>query len=98
MLAIDTADRADRLGVARHLGDASYGIYLWHFPLQLALVLLIDETLGSRAIARQPAFLLFFVGASILAGFASHRWFERPAQRWVLRLAGWQRKAGAATA
>ena len=98
MLAIDTADRTDRLGAARHLGDASYGIYLWHFPLQLALVLLIDATLGSRAIARQPAFLVFFVGLSILAGFASHRWFERPAQRLVLKLAGRGRKAGVVTA
>jgi peptidoglycan/LPS O-acetylase OafA/YrhL len=98
MLAIDTADRTDRLGAARHLGDASYGIYLWHFPLQLALVLLIDATLGSRAIARQPAFLVFFVGLSILAGFASHRWFERPAQRLVLKLAGRGRTRSAAAA
>ena len=98
MLAIDTADRTDRLGGARHLGDASYGIYLWHFPLQLALVLLIDATIGSRAIARQPAFLVFFVGLSILAGFASHRWFERPAQRLVLKLAGRRRAASVAAA
>ncbi len=97
MLAIDTADRTDRLGAARHLGDASYGIYLWHFPLQLALVLLIDATLGSRAIARQPAFLVFFIGASILAGFASHRWFERPAQRLVLKLARRGQSPSAAT-
>jgi len=58
-------------------------------------VLLIDATLGSRAIASQPAFLVFFVSLGIAAGFASHRWVERPAQRWVLRLAG-QRRAAAA--
>ncbi len=98
VLAIDTADRHDRLAVARHLGDASYGVYLWHFPIQLALVLLIDATLGSRGIARQPAFLLFFVGASVLAGFASHRWFERPAQRLVLKLAGKRRASEAVAA
>ena len=98
MLAIDTADRSDRLGAARHLGDASYGIYLWHFPLQLALVLLIDATLGSRAIAQQPAFLAFFIIASILLGFASHRWFERPAQRLVLKLAGRSRSRSVAAA
>lgn len=98
MLAIDTADRNDRLSAARHFGDASYGIYLWHFPIQLALVLLIDATLGSRAIAGQPAFLLFFVGLSILAGFASHRWIERPAQRLVLRLAGRRRETNAVAA
>jgi len=95
MLAIDTADREDRLAAARHLGDASYGVYLWHFPLQLALVLLIDATLGSRGIARQPAFLLFFIGLCVLAGFASHRWFERPTQRLVLKLARRRREAGA---
>jgi peptidoglycan/LPS O-acetylase OafA/YrhL len=51
------------------------------------LVLLIDETVGTRRIASQPAFLVFFLGLAILAGFASHRWFERPAQRWVFRMA-----------
>ena len=98
VLAIDTADRDDKLAAARHLGDASYGVYLWHFPIQLMLVLLIDATLGSRGIARQPAFLLFFVGASVLAGFASHRWFERPAQKLVLKLAGKRREREALTA
>jgi peptidoglycan/LPS O-acetylase OafA/YrhL len=62
------------------------------------LVLLIDETLGSRGIARQPAFLLFFVGLSVLMGFASHRWFERPAQRLVLRLARRRHEGSAAAA
>jgi peptidoglycan/LPS O-acetylase OafA/YrhL len=97
-LAIDLADRGDRLRLGRTLGEASYGVYLWHFPLQLMLVLVIDATLGSRDIARQPAFLMFFVGASVLAGFASHRWIERPAQRKVLRLAQRLRELRPATA
>ena len=84
-LAIDLADRTDVLRLGKQLGDASYGIYLWHFPLQLALVLLVDATLGTRMAFRQPVFLFIFVGASILAGFASHRWIERPAQRAVMR-------------
>lgn len=98
MLAVDLADRRDVLKIGRQLGDASYGIYLWHFPLQLMLVLAIDATLRSRAIASQPAFLVFFVGLAILAGFASHRWFERPAQRGVQRLAERLRPAKPATA
>ncbi len=84
-LAIDLADRGDTLRIGRRLGDASYGIYLWHFPLQLALVLLVDAMFGTRAVFRQPVFLVIFIGASIVAGFASHRWFERPAQRLVMR-------------
>ena len=88
MLAVDLADKRDLLKLGRQLGDASYGIYLWHFPLQLMLVLVIDATLHSRAIASQPAFLAFFVGLATLAGFASHRWIERPAQKAIQRLAG----------
>jgi peptidoglycan/LPS O-acetylase OafA/YrhL len=84
-LAIDLSDRQDRLRLGRKLGDASYGIYLWHFPLQLAIVLLVDAIWHTRAVFRQPVFLIGFVVAAIAAGFASHRWIERPAQRVVLR-------------
>ena len=98
MLAIDLADRADVLRFGRQLGDASYGIYLWHFPLQLVLVLLVDATLGTRMVFRQPVFLVIFVGASLVAGFASHRWIERPAQRAVLRLADRWKRGRPATA
>jgi len=85
MLAIDLADRGDVLKIGRKLGDASYGIYLWHFPIQLALVLLVDATIGTRMAFRQPVWLVVFVVVSVAAGFASHRWIERPAQRAVLR-------------
>jgi len=86
-LAIDLSDPHDRLRLGRKLGDASYGIYLWHFPLQLAIVLLVDATLHTRLVFREPVFLAVFVAGSIMAGFASHRWIERPAQRVVLRWA-----------
>lgn len=98
MLAVDLADRRDVLKIGRQLGDASYGIYLWHFPLQIMLVLVIDATLRSRAIASQPAFLAFFVGLATLAGFASHRWIERPAQKAIQRIAGRIRSPRAAAA
>ncbi|EGD59836.1 acyltransferase 3 [Novosphingobium nitrogenifigens DSM 19370] len=87
MVAIDLSDHDDRLRLGRKLGDASYGIYLWHFPLQLALVLLVDATIGTRAVFREGWMLNVFIVVAILAGFASHRWIERPAQRVILRLA-----------
>lgn len=86
-LAAETALGPREFRLGRRLGDASYGTYLWHFPLQLVLVLLVDQALGSRDIVRHPAFLLAFVALAVLAGFASHRWLERPAQRWLLRQA-----------
>jgi peptidoglycan/LPS O-acetylase OafA/YrhL len=81
-VGIDHLDPAGRLRFGKSLGDASYGIYLWHFPIQLALILLLPNV---RAMAHQPSFLLFFVGSACFAGLASHRWIERPAQRWVMR-------------
>ncbi|MCX7284252.1 MAG: acyltransferase [Novosphingobium sp.] len=86
MLAADLGDEQGRLKFGQKLGDASYGIYLWHIPIQLALVLLIDATGTSRDIARQPWFLVFYVSLAIAAGFISHARFERPAQRAVLTL------------
>lgn len=85
-LAIDLNDEKGRLHFGQKLGDASYGIYLWHIPIQLTLVLIIDSTGLSRDIARQPWFLILFVTLAIAAGFISHARFERPAQRAVFAL------------
>ena len=87
-LALDLVDRDDGLRIGRQLGEASYGVYLWHFPIQLVLVLWVDAAFGTRMVFRQPVFLLIFLCASLLAGFASARWIERPAQRAVMRWAG----------
>jgi len=92
-LAIDLSDPKDRLRLGRKLGDASYGIYLWHFPLQLAIVLVVDATWHTRNVFREPVALIVFVVVAIAAGFASHRWIERPAQRVVLRWTGQSKRS-----
>ena len=91
-VAIDLADTRRVLRFGKTLGDASYGIYLWHFPLQLMLALTLPAI---QSVARSPAFLAFFICAAIAAGFASHAWFERPAQRAVLRWIERLREPGA---
>lgn len=85
-LAIDLADTKDALRAGKALGDASYGIYMWHFPLQLVMVLWADAAFGTRMEFRRPEMLAIFVIGAILAGFASARWIERPAQRAVMRV------------
>ncbi|WP_338467524.1 acyltransferase [Novosphingobium sp. ZN18A2] len=94
-VAVDLADTRRVMRFGKRLGDASYGIYLWHFPLQLLLVLAIP---GVQAAAGRTGFLVFFIACSIMAGFASHALFERPAQRAVLRLFDRLRQRRAAAA
>lgn len=86
-LAVDWFDRGDRLAFGRKLGDASYGTYLWHFPIQLTIVLVLDALPGGRALSQHWQVLAIYLTAALAAGFASHRWFERPAQRAVLSAA-----------
>ena len=97
-LAIDGFDRADRLAFGKRLGDASYGTYLWHFPIQLTLVMALDALPGGRALAQHWAVLAVYIVAALAAGFASHRWFERPAQRAVFAAAARLRPSRMATA
>lgn len=68
------------------LGDTSYGVYLWHVPVQLAAFL------GARALglplpglAATPWFLLGYMAATLAVAALGHRAIEMPAQAWVLR-------------
>lgn len=54
----------------RYLGQISYGIYLWHFPLILALLVQPDLR-GGRL------FVSVLVGAVLLAAISWH-WLEKP--------------------
>ncbi len=65
------------------LGDAGYGVYLWHFPWQLCLFLLVPGLATDHGIAREPWFLLLFMAPVFLIAHLSFRWFESPARRWL---------------
>ncbi|HTM81023.1 acyltransferase [Asticcacaulis sp.] len=70
------------------IGDISYSIYLLHFPLQLAVMMVLAHwPFAARAMffGSPLVFLAFFAVAMGLA-WLSHRYFEMPVQRF---LRGW---------
>jgi peptidoglycan/LPS O-acetylase OafA/YrhL len=60
------------------IGDNTYSIYLWHVPVQISLMLLINDT----RIFNSPGFLIAYLCAMLLISRLSFLFFERPARRY----------------
>ncbi len=87
---------ASRFGVARllgsrpftWLGDRSYGLYLWHWPILLAYLAISERTVAT------PLAGLVIMGASVLAADLTLRFIEGPtrylsdAKPWRILIAG----------
>jgi peptidoglycan/LPS O-acetylase OafA/YrhL len=66
----------------QYLGEISYSLYLWHFPVAILLLAFVPQ--GSAA------YLLLALGLTFVLSAASYRWLETPA-----RHAAWFRRRGA---
>jgi peptidoglycan/LPS O-acetylase OafA/YrhL len=75
------------------LGQLTYGTYLWHVPLQiLALIILQRMQWGTRPVS-SPVFLVSFLVLVVAAAHLSLVYLEEPARRWLT-----QKWAGPASA
>jgi len=76
-------------GAARHarkvawIGDSTYGIYLWHVPIQIAGLIVLDVLGIGREIARSPLFLIGFLTITVTVGYASFRFIENPSRKGI---------------
>ncbi len=68
-------------GLARRLGASSYSIYLWHWPLVVALTYA-----GEQA---SPSWMVLGLLGSVLLGELSLRWIETPARKGLTRTGSW---------
>lgn len=80
--SVDRAGRALRSGPMRYLGEISYGVYLWHLMLLIAL----QRWLGYRTFEGHFWVLLLSTAAGAVL-LASLSWWliERPLMRWSAR-------------
>lgn len=72
----------------RWLGDATYSMYLWHFPIQIALLIWLNGSGIGRAYFASPILLLSWIGLMLGVGVWSFRSVERPIQKAILKAAG----------
>ena len=68
------------------MADTTYGTYLLHVPLQITLILIMEAWGIQRyETVSMPAFLIGYLCLLYGLSFLSHRWFEHPLQRGILR-------------
>ncbi|MBS1239668.1 MAG: Acyltransferase 3 [Proteobacteria bacterium] len=70
------------------LGENTYGIYLWHVPVQLCLLLVLMPAIAPQDIAQNGWFLALYAALVIVVARVSYVWFERPMRDRVRRRFG----------
>jgi peptidoglycan/LPS O-acetylase OafA/YrhL len=68
------------------LGDLTYASYLIHFPIQLALVLVLDRLGVSRGVFFSPFALIGFMLITFGLSWVVFHGFEMPAQNRIRAL------------
>ena len=68
--------------IAQWLGDCSYSLYLWHWPVVVALVYL--------QLLDHPGAVVIGLGLTLLLGWLSYQWVERTARATLTHLPPWR--------
>lgn len=82
--ALSTGQVRTMSSVGQWLGSRSFGIYMWHVPVQMALVLMI-RLLGVNDPTFSDWFLATYVVVVLIAADVGFRLIERPLRSRILR-------------
>lgn len=82
-VAIDHFDQGVFTSRLKSLGDLTYGIYLWHIPIQMILLLTIGFFKSDRDIVSQKSFFAGFIVLVLAVAHLSYRYFELPMRIWL---------------
>ena len=80
---LDVFPVSQRLRRFRIIGELTYSVFLWHAPLQMIILMIMMQFDISHSIAQSPLFLLFFLALTYSVGYASYRWIEQPARKYI---------------
>ncbi|SEI96166.1 acyltransferase family protein [Demequina mangrovi] len=78
VLAVPGVGRRLDAAPLRWIGDRSYGIYLWHWPLLVIVAAAVDQGPPSSA---SPLAVVLTAAATVAIAAASYRWIEAPVRR-----------------
>ena len=80
---LDTFPITHQLRRLRIVGELTYSVFLWHAPLQMIILMIMMQFNISNSAAQSPLFLLFFLVVTYAVGYASYRWIEQPARKYI---------------
>jgi len=63
---------------ASSIGDLTYGIYLWQFPVIILIFNLLADVVYLPGLASQPWFLLLYGTITVTIAWLSFKFFEKP--------------------
>lgn len=76
---------ASNLRALQPIGDLTYGVYLWHMPVVIAGLIVMDSLGIARTITNHLWFLMAFLAIVIVIARAGFVYFEKPANAAIKR-------------
>ena len=84
VLMLGILGKTPALGKIRWIGDGTYSVYLWHFPMIVLATTIMGYYSIDRSIFESPIVLLSWITVILIVGIYSYRYIERPLQQYAL--------------